>query len=90
MFTKENQQIPNIKQKKKRKEDQIRSNQDLIRLIEIGAGMLGEPLLCDRCDGATVGSVRAERSMRWGGSVWLGTSWVREKASRERKKGSRD
>uniref|UniRef100_A0A2N9J201 FK506-binding protein n=1 Tax=Fagus sylvatica TaxID=28930 RepID=A0A2N9J201_FAGSY len=26
--------------------------------------MLGRPLLCDRCDGATVGSVRAERSVR--------------------------
>ena len=38
----------------------------------------GGPLLCDWCNGATVGSVR------WGGSGWLGTSWAREKASRER------
>ena len=74
MFTKENQQIPNIKQKKKRKEDQIRSNQDLIRLIEISARMLGGPLLCNQCDGG-IGASREIDAMGWLGLAWVG--WAR-------------
>ena len=47
------------------------------------------------CDGAMVGSVRGaigetvDDGVARSGSGWLGMSWAREKASRERKKGSR-
>ena len=88
MFTKENQQIPNIKQKKKkRRSDQIRSRSDQII-------SRSSPLDRDRCDGcsaglccgfgATVASVRAERSVREK-ARWLGVGW--ERAGQERKRG---
>ena len=81
MFTKENQQILNIKRKKeKKKRDQIRSR--------------SSPLDRDQCDGcsaglycgfgATVASVRAERSVREK-VRWLGVGW--ERAGQERKRG---
>ena len=81
MFTKENQQILNIKRKKeKKKRDQIRSR--------------SSPLDRDQCDGcsaglycgfgATVASVRAERSVREK-VRWLGVGW--ERVGQERKRG---
>jgi hypothetical protein len=87
VFTKENQQISNIKRKKK-EEDQIRSNQDLIRLIEIGVGMLGGHLLCDRCDGGIGASREIGETVRRGGSVWLGLAGheLGERESEQREK----
>ena len=96
VFTKENQQIPNIKWKKKEKKR--------LGQIKIKIWSRFDPLDRDqcrdarrgfavrsmrqwlRCDGATVASMWAERSMRrcdevaQSGSGWLGTSWAREKA----------
>ena len=45
-----------------------------------------KPSSCDRCDKGISATLR---SVRQGGSGWLGTSWGREKASREREREQR-